>query len=135
MQPSSRSVVSETNQTPRGEPLNVEGHKGGQFFFYPKMDLIESEKVQEEAPVFNQKTKQVKEDTDAKREPIFIDSSEKSLIPEAEDVDFESLNLKPKIDANGKYGFVNRASGEWVIRPKYEKSLSFLRWPGGGQIT
>ncbi len=29
-------VIANANQTPRGEPLKVEGHRGGQFFFHPK---------------------------------------------------------------------------------------------------
>lgn len=29
-------VVANASQTPRGEPLRVEGHRGGQFFFHPK---------------------------------------------------------------------------------------------------
>lgn len=31
-------VSSSANQTPRGEPLKLDGHKGGQFFFHLKMD-------------------------------------------------------------------------------------------------
>ncbi|MEM1120229.1 MAG: caspase family protein [Bacteroidota bacterium] len=30
------NVVASANQTPRGEPLKVKGHRGGQFFFHPK---------------------------------------------------------------------------------------------------
>ncbi|MEK7257265.1 MAG: caspase family protein, partial [Bacteroidota bacterium] len=29
-------VIANANQTPRGEPLQVEGHRGGQFFFHPR---------------------------------------------------------------------------------------------------
>lgn len=30
------NVVASAEQTPRGEPLKVKGHRGGQFFFHPK---------------------------------------------------------------------------------------------------
>lgn len=30
------NVVATAEQTPRGEPLKVKGHRGGQFFFHPK---------------------------------------------------------------------------------------------------
>ena len=30
------TVVANAEQTPRGEPLKIKGHRGGQFFFYPK---------------------------------------------------------------------------------------------------
>ena len=30
------NVVAAAEQTPRGEPLKVQGHRGGQFFFHPK---------------------------------------------------------------------------------------------------
>ncbi len=30
------NVIAAADQTPRGEPLKVKGHRGGQFFFHPK---------------------------------------------------------------------------------------------------
>ena len=30
------TVIANANQTPRGEPLKIAGHKGGQYFFWPK---------------------------------------------------------------------------------------------------
>lgn len=30
------NVIASANQTPRGEPLKVSGHRGGQFFFHPR---------------------------------------------------------------------------------------------------
>jgi len=30
------TVIANANQTPRGEPLKINGHRGGQFFFWPK---------------------------------------------------------------------------------------------------
>ncbi|RMG76287.1 MAG: hypothetical protein D6714_21570, partial [Bacteroidetes bacterium] len=32
------TVITSANQTPRGEPLRVKGHKGGQFVFHPRQD-------------------------------------------------------------------------------------------------
>jgi len=35
------AVISNAEQTPRGEPLKVKGHQGGQFYFHPKRDEAE----------------------------------------------------------------------------------------------
>ncbi len=35
------NVVASAEQTPRGEPLKVKGHRGGQFFFHPKNAIQE----------------------------------------------------------------------------------------------
>lgn len=35
------NVIASANQTPRGEPLKVKGHRGGQFFFHPKGAVTE----------------------------------------------------------------------------------------------
>lgn len=35
-------VIANANQTPRGEPLKVEGHRGGQFFFHLKGAITSS---------------------------------------------------------------------------------------------
>jgi Caspase domain len=39
------SVANGSTQTPRGEPLNVSGNKGGQFFFHPKSESAKKELV------------------------------------------------------------------------------------------
>ena len=38
------TVISNAEQTPRGEPLKVKGHMGGQFYFHPvglDLDLVD----------------------------------------------------------------------------------------------
>lgn len=35
------AVISNAEQTPRGEPLKVKGHQGGQFYFHPRKDEAE----------------------------------------------------------------------------------------------
>ncbi len=110
------SVAAGTNQTPRGEPLNIEGHKGGQFFFNPKVAFTEKQ----ETKILDQAPKQEEIDKDKQANP-----SLKPPISKSDETSLESLKLKPKIAPNGKYGFINRATGEWTIPPKYEKAIAF----------
>lgn len=47
------NVIANADQTPRGEPLKIKGHRGGQFFFHPKnattitpnVETIKSEEI------------------------------------------------------------------------------------------
>lgn len=46
------NVIANADQTPRGEPLKIKGHRGGQFFFHPKnaaaiipSDAMKSEEI------------------------------------------------------------------------------------------
>ena len=68
------TVIANANQTPRGEPLKIRGHKGGQYFFWPK-DYPVQESQESISPIPISSSKETK-DT-----PVSVVTKEKKGLP------------------------------------------------------